>query len=390
MAIQDHDFPFPQLSFGVQHFLMLKEKLILLDNEYTPTAFADVSAGKSWHVADFGAYVVFTNGVQVYTFDIVNGFGQRESLPHFSTCCNYNGQLVVGGFLSPWHDAGMGHVGWSKPGEATFVIDQSNLSGIAGMGEGEVLHVKKLGSSVMVYGTQNVWKLPAVVEPVVGFGKAQVTLIPGLASRSSIAGTDDDHVLVDSYGKLWHIQFGQQPKLLGYEEFFRPMLGHEIIGTYHQNDRAFYFTDGELSYRWDENGLSRSWQAITSQWTDYGVALGYFHDVDNAGFELVTDILDFGFRGRKTLTSLEVGGSFDAPVFASVDWRSHNEKFFRTVPWRKLNPDGVVRIQVTAEEFRVKLSSNSQRAELDYVLVKYQITDKRNMRGSTNVDSTNA
>lgn len=390
MSIVNHDFPFPQMSFGLQHFMMQKNKIIYLDNEYTPTAFVDTESGHSWHVADFGAYTVFANGVDVYTFDILNGFNPRGALPKFSTCCAFNGQLFVGGFLEPWQDATMSFVGWSKIGEVTFELDQSNLSGYMPVDAGEVLRVAKLGKSVIVYGTQGVWRMEAIAEPVVGFAKTRITQVAGIASRSALSCTDDDHVFVDTAGCLWHLQYGQHPKQLGFKDFFRSMLGRDIVGTYHQGERAHYFSDGEHSYRWDDYGLCRTWQAITSQWMDYGVALAYFHDVDNAGFELVSDVLDFGFKGRKTITSLEVGGSFDAPVFASLDWRSHNEKQFRTIPWKRIGPDGFVVFPVTADEFRVKLSSNSQKAELDYVLVKYQIGDKRNIRGNVHADTTDA
>lgn len=388
MPISQHNFPFPQMSFGVNRFLLTQDEITRLDNDYNVMHTLNVSPGNSWHVADFGYFTVFANGAGVWQYSNATGFGPNVELPKFTTCCNFNGQLVVGGFIEPWHDATRNYIGWSKPGDATFVLDQSNLSGNAFVGVGEVLCVRKLGNAVVAYGDQGVWLFPSVYEPVVGFGKIQLGSIPGIASRSAVAGNDDMQVMVDSTGQLWRLTSNKAPELLGYRSYFRKMLGHEIIATYNVADNAFYFTDGEWSFRWDEFGLSRSWQALTSQWIDYGYSVGYYHDIDNAGFEIVTDILDFGFRGRKTITSIEVGGSFDQPVFASIDWRSHNERKFRSLPWRRLNQDGIVRFPVTAEEFKIKLSSNSQKAELDYVLVKYQITDRRNLRGVTNVDTT--
>lgn len=385
MPIQDHDFPFPQLAFGTNIFMLLEDRILLLDTEYVPQVFVETTPGHSWHVADFSGFAFFTNGVQSYKFDIRDGFGQRESLPHVATCCAYNGQLIVGGFLTPWNDAGVSTVGWSDIGSAIFDLDMKNTSGFADL-TGTVLCVKALDNGFMAYTTNSVWRFVAVSEPVVGFGKQHYAEIPGIASRSAVAGHERQHVMVDSFGQLWKIQFGQEPKLLGYEEFFRPMLGHEIIATYRKDEDAYYFTDGNVSYRWDEYGLCRLWQSVTSQWNDNGQAYAYFHDIDNQGFELVSDVLDFGFRGRKTLTSVEIGGSFDKPVFVSADWRAHNEKYFRSLPWKRLNPNGFVRLPVTADEFRIKINSQSKRAEIDYVMVKYQITDRRNLRGSTHVN----
>lgn len=363
----------------------MEDRILLLNNDYEPVVYVDVTPGLSWHIADFTDYVVFANGVEVYTFDKRDGFGECEALPRFSTCCTFNGQLIGGGIIGD----NFSKVVWSKIGEARFSQDMMNDSGSAIL-LGEVLSVRKLSGDVAVYTTQGVWRLRAVQEPVPGFGLLRETEIPGLASRSAVCGTDDTHVMIDSTGRLWQLTFGQPAKLLGFEEFLAPMLGHEIIATYRQDEQAFYFTDGELSFRWDGQGLSRTWQAVTSQWLDFGIPLAYFHDVDNKGFELISDVMDFGFRGKKTITGIEVGGSFDKPVFASVDWRAHNEKYFRSIPWKRVNPDGFVNMPVTAEEFRIKLMSQSTQAELDYALVKYQITDRRNLRGQTRVDSNNS
>ena len=389
MTISDHDFPFPQMHSGMYRFMLCVDRILLLDSEYQPISRFDVTSGRSWHVADFGLFVVFTNGAVVCTFDELNGFRLRNDLPQFNTCCEFNGQLFVGGFREPWQDAELNSVGWSNIGSASFELKMANMSGFMWMETSEVLRVAKLGNEIIAYGDRGVWRMPAVAEPVVGFGKRKLSQCSGIASRSAWAGNEDDHVFVDTKGQLWHIQFGQQPKLLGYEEFFRPMLRSDIVGSYNPHDRSFYFSNGEVTYRWDDYGLSKVWQGITSIWIDNGVELAYYHDIDNNGFELTTDTLDFGFRGRKTLTSLEVGGSFEQAIFASVDWRSHNEKFFRTVPWKKVSPEGFARINVTADEFRVKLMSNAQTAEIDYINVKYQITDKRNTRGSINVDTAN-
>src|SRR5574343_557066 len=252
MSIQDHEFPFPQLSFGNNIFMLLEDRILLLDNDYVPQAFVEVTPGNSWHVADFSGFAFFTNGAQCYKFDIRDGFGQREALPHVATCCVYNGQLIVGGFLTPWKDAGINAVGWSDIGSAVFDLDMKNTSGTAIL-TGKVLCVKALDNGFVAYTSNGVWRFVAVSEPVVGFGQQQYTQIPGIASRSAVAGHGREHVLIDSFGQLWKIQFGQEPKLLGYEEFFRPMLGHEIVATYRKDENAYYFTDGNVAYRWSDN-----------------------------------------------------------------------------------------------------------------------------------------
>lgn len=396
-------YPFPQLWLGQDKFWLNKDLVQTLDGDFWIKNSASCSPGFSWHVADFGAFQVFANGTDVLVYTMDQGFQyfvEYQSEPVlFGTCCNFNGQLFVGniipfdgyyGFKGTWADAGADYVGWSKIGNVDMRLDKSNVAGHRPMVLGGVVQrVLQLGDTVIAYNSNGVQQYYPVSEHVVGFGMKPLAM-PGCASRSAVGGNKTEHLMVDVTGQLWYLKNEQAPQLLGYEEFFRPMLGKDIVVTYCEAWKAFDITDGEIAYRLNSNGLSRHWQAITSQFTTLGDVIGTYHEVDSAGFELVTDVLDFGFRGQKTLTSIEVGGSFSGHVFASVDWRSHNEKYFRSTPWKLVSPQGMARIQVTADEFRVKLQSASKTSvEIDYIAVKYQITDRRNIRGSANVDSAN-
>lgn len=390
MSIEDYNFPFPQYHSGIQSFFLYEDSIELVDGDLNVQATVAVTAGDSWHVVDYGGYVVFANGACVVTYDITNGFDVTPDLPVFGTCCDYNGQLFAGNFLTLYQDYGQDAVGWSKIGEAVFELTKHNVSGFAQLNfAGTVKRVMKLGGSVMVYSDRGVSRFVPVSEPVVGFGRKDVPEIGGVAGRSAVGGDEHQHVLVDHIGQLWTLKDGQQPTLLGYREYFLPMLGKDIVVTHYASDNSFYISDGETSYRWDQYGLCRIWQAVTSIVSLPQCPAGLFHDIDNQGFEIITDVLDFGFRGLKTLSGVEIGGDFDQPVFVSVNWRSHNEKYFRTIPWVRLNPNGWANLVVTAEEFQIKLSSQSQRAEIDYMQVKFQISDKRNLRGSTSADTTN-
>lgn len=288
-------------------------------------------------------------------------------------------------------DYGADAVGWSKIGEAVFELSTQNSSGFAQLGlGGEVLCVKKLGETVMVYSSRGVMQFIPVEQPVVGFGKKHFMQIPGVAGRSAIAGNDEQHLLIDVAGYLWLILANGQMTRLGYQEFFNPLTFRQAVVIHDPIENAFFISNGEKSFRWDQFGLSRVWQAVTSCGVIGGELIGLFYDVDNQGFELTTDTLDFGSRGRKTITYLEIGGNFDAPVFAAVNWRNHNEKFFHASAWRRVNPQGFVNMRFTAEEFQIKLMSQSQRVEIDYINAKIQYPDKRFLRGPQNADSTNA
>lgn len=399
-------FPFPQLWLGQDYFRLEKNSLALMSGDFwiSQDHRLTCSPGGSWHVADFGAFYVFANGADVVVYDQWNGFQsfvEYQSEPVlFGTCCAFNGQLFVGniipfdgfyGFEGTWADAGADYVGWSKIGQIDMRLDKSNVAGHRPMVLGGVVHrVLQLGNMVIAYNSNGVQAYYPSAEHAVTFGMRQLAM-PGCAGRSAVGGNKTEHVMVDVTGQLWYLKNEQEPRLLGYEEFFRPMLGKDIVVTYNDLWKAFDITDGETAFRLTQNGLCRVWQGVTSQFVTPAGVVGTYHEVDSLGFELVTDVLDFGFRGHKTVTSVEVGGSFSAPVFVSVDWRSHNEKYFRSTPWTRLGPNGVGRPRVTADEFRIKLQSASKDVvEIDYITVKYQITDRRNTRGSVNVDSANS
>ena len=387
----DVTFPFPQLMVGSRLVQLNNNSIQLLGTDFMPTSTFSTMVGDSWHWADFGDYLVFTNGTAAYEYVPGDGFAAIADV-QFSTCCNYNGQLFVGGFITPWHDADLAYVGWSKIGSSKFMLDRMNTSGYARMSKGgECLRVMKLGKDIIAYGSNNLDVFTPVSEPVVTFGKQLLDIIPGLASRSAVGGTDLMHVLVDGVGQLWRLTAGPKPELLGYQEFFEQMLGTDIVVTYNASDASFTIANDQVSYLLSDGGLSRQFQAITSQSAYQGGVIGFYESVDDQGFELKTDTVDFGYRGLKTLSSIELAFSSDVPVYAAVDWRSNTNQPFRPSKWVPLNARGQATLMVTANEFRLKLQSASfENVEIDYMLIKYKPSDRRNLRGPTHADKINS
>ena len=102
MDLSNFKFPFPQIHLGSSTFLLFEDKIDLVSNDtFEVLESVTVTAGDAWHVADFGAFVVFTNSAQVVIFDPVSGFAEAPNLPLFQTCCAFNGQLFAGAFVPP-------------------------------------------------------------------------------------------------------------------------------------------------------------------------------------------------------------------------------------------------------------------------------------------------
>lgn len=387
----EETYPYPQMHFGLSYFLLHLNEIECLDNDFNTVSSIQVQPGKSWHVADFGGYVVFANGVQVVTWDLANGFKLDHNLPVFSSCCNFNGQLFVGGFIEPWEAAGISDVGWSKIGSAKFVLDQSNDSGYAMLTDGgELMRVLPFKNGVIAYTNRSAYYFTPTIEPVVGFAKEELP-IPGVISRSAVNGSKELHMLIDQLGNLWRVSEHKGAERLEYKEFFRKMLHRDIVVTYNKENLTFDIAGPEESFRFSEHGLCQTWQAVTSQDIIQGGHVGLFVPVSSKGFELETEVFDMGFRGSKTMTSIEIGGQFGEPVFVSASWKNSNEKKFRQTPWVRVNDTGWARVRVVADEFIVHVQSNtSERVEIDYILVKYQISDRKNLRGNTSVSQTDA
>ena len=380
---QEVIFPFPQLVVLKEIFLLDRDRIHRLSGNFQSLDFFIVPEGESWQWADFGSFVLFTNGETVVEYTQEDGFTLWTG-PKFSACCSFKGQLFVGGFSPSWYDAGPGSVGWSKIGSADFTLDKSNTAGYAHLENGNVLCVKQLGNGVMAYGDRCVEFFQPVAEPVVTYAKQPVMNIPGIAGRNAVGGNSSKHLLVDSVGQLWLIT-GEAPKMLGYQDFFARMLGTDIIVSYNEVMQTFSISNEETSFLWSEQGLCKHFQAITSQTVFSGGSIGFFEQVEDQGFLLKTDSLDFGFRGLKTLTSIELAHSSYSSIYAAIDWRYDTREPFRSSRWVKLNARGIATLMITAADFRVKLQSSDYRnMELDYMLVKYKMSDRRNIRGSAN------
>jgi len=259
--------------------------------------------------------------------------------------------------------------------------------------QGTVLSIKPLGNNLIVYGDEGITALVPVAEPVPTFGMRHIAST-GIASRGAVGGDDSGHVFVDSDGSLWTISSDMSIKRMGYREFFYPMLGNDIVISKEPEEYEYYISDGTDSYVLTSSGLGECYQLITSVEFVGGGAVGMFDTVDSGGSpdtsgRIVTDILDFSIRGIKTITSLNLGVS--AGVEVALDYRYQSSDSWTRTPFVSTNKEGNAVLRVSALEFRVVIQDDSylNLDELDYIQVKWQASDKRNIRGGY-VSPTNA
>ena len=250
--------------------------------------------------------------------------------------------------------------------------------------DGEVLVVKPLRNAVMVYGQDGIAALvPGKASEADTFGLVHMSSY-GIPTRSCVGGNLDRHVFFDQKGVMWTINSDLQIQRLGYQEFFKDDVGLEMSIVHDKNYDEFHITLPNDSFILTNSGLTRhSAQVITgfdyrNQFT--GVVVPEL--IEEKEVQIVTGITDLGVRGIKRINSLNLSLYDTGDVNVAVDYRfDHSDSFSRT-PFVPVNKEGNAVVKASGVDFRFVVESSArENFELDYIQVKWQASDKRNIRG---------
>jgi len=256
--------------------------------------------------------------------------------------------------------------------------------------QGKVRHMKPLGAYVMVYGDGGVSALNPK-DKRVGLIEFQ-QFKQGIANTGAAGGDENEQIFFDGSGVLWYISRDLSVEKLDYREFMEGSLGREVIISYSSRERRFYICDGVRAFTFNkEGGLTEHSQQVTSIIESDGADLGMGED-DSAmsdSWEIVTDTIDFQERGHKTLSFIEVASEIpkdtigkNPRIQVGCDFRYQGRDAFtasRNIP---VNHFGQARMGITAPDLRVRvLGDNFRDFNLDDIVVKIQMSDKRFTRG---------
>lgn len=382
-------WPAPQLFGGVgSTHLATKTAIYLVNSNWSITEkLASITTGEIWDWADYGSYILGTNGSALvqYASSAWSTFASATDIPRVSTLCDFKGQLIGGNVKTTWYGCGTNSLIWSELGNAKFTPTELNTAGFRNISwAGDVLRVKRLGDLVMVYGSQGIGVLVPVSDPVVTFGLKEILNV-GIASKGAVGGDEHSHVFVDEEGWLWRVDEGQGPKRLGYQEFFSAMTAANLTVVLDPSEQEFYISDGSTSYLLTPYGLCETYQSITSLLRSGNASYAPFSAGSDTSFTLTTDTLDYGLRGFKTTTTVELGmntGEVDQDVDVSLYHRANTRSAFSQSSWFKTNPSGVAVPMKTAEEFRISVKAASYLGmKLDYIIARVKLPDRRFVRG---------
>ena len=218
-------------------FILTKDTLYSYINSTLSSMLTSLTVGGMWSHADFGDYLLFTNGEVNLIRDPITGVFATDTgtvFPLAKCICAHRGRLILGGpknypeigeTFSNW-------VAWSDIGKLAFLsaddISQArqNLAGYMPMQwQGNILRLATLTDKVIVYGDNGITALPlASVDGAMStYGKVDIHK-RGIRSQGAMTtnGKEDEgniHYFVDNVGWLYKMGSKLDVKQLGYKEF---------------------------------------------------------------------------------------------------------------------------------------------------------------------------
>jgi len=397
----NQDWPFPQYFHGQQVDLLGLRKTfyeVRSDGTLTPVVIDidNVQTDDLWDVGDFGKYQLVTkDGNFLLEKAGDTGFWNKTdtshaSIPMAKTVENFKGQALVGNIsFASWSEADENYIAWSKIGSVSFVNDRMNIAGYRPMHfNGPVYKLKRLGDYIVVYGLNGIGILYPVSVPAPTYGYDSLANF-GIASKGAVGGDENVHCFIGKDGNLYKVmkkgksfEVGQ----LGYKEKVSLMSSDSVVsyvpGGESDGEGDFYISDSDIGYVLTSQGLTATHQKVTAVSKLDGVTKGFYESDGDTEFLGVTDIIDFGFRGQKTIYTFEVGCSGSGTYSIGLDWRMDTNAAFQTTQYVALNNQGIATLICAGAEFRLRLKyTNPADIDVSYIKIRYKSNDKRAMRG---------
>ena len=141
-------------------------------------------------------------------------------------------------------------------------------------------------------------------------------------------------------------------------------------------------THNELMNFYSSQGLTEVSQHPSSVW--YGDDSQYMiPDTDDGRNPyLITESIDFGLRGSKTIFALEIGITNYDQVFTAIDWIMDRNSSGVTA-WISENSQGIFNLIIAGTTFKVMMKFTGVTSDtiVSYIKLRYKMTDLRSIRG---------
>ncbi len=408
------NWPYPKLFFTDYYIMAVAvkdTKLALYEmtnsgNVWTATEKLElglISEITNVDIAGFDKYavIVVNKGATkaIYgrnpTTGAVTSIGVTD-IPGANSCCNSNGQLILGGLYStgaPWSVLGTCSVAWGNIGSVgSFAPAYDNI--VPGFrklpwdenGHSVVHKVLSLGKLCVVYADQGVGFLyNQMVEgsPAKGFKEVSRS---GVLSTYAVAGNGKIHGFVDN-NYDWNIVTEEGVQNLGYRSFLSSLTGEVVVSFEPMNER-FYISNGSLCFVWTKYGMYSTHQCVSSIGMYKNILTGFVKASADTKIRITTNPFDLGIQDNKTMESVESGLVYDTTankvlsgkLFTKYDYKGD----FYSTEWTRLNENGVVTQKLTGREFKFSLQGDYESGadfKLYGITGKVKFSEKTNTRG---------
>jgi hypothetical protein len=405
-----YNWPFPQFITGEKYNFLIVRDLVtnqwdsvyLVSSDHTTiTHIFDIDEltfgkGTLMEVADFGEYVIMTNGVIIIYWNVVlNVWSQMvvsATIPLMRTMCNFKGQAVGGNVVSAWHDCDETFYVWSKIGSIDFTPDQDNEAGYRRCPFGGVVyHVRRLGDSIIGYSSKGIVQLDPVADPTTTFRFKELHDV-GLINRGAMNGNLREQVFVDNNYNVWKIGIGVDvgglniatinPKMLGYRQYMQQLIGEDIIVSYDPSKGDFYIGNSTKTFLLTPNGLTEVKQHPSAVWRSDNESYMIPDVVDGDESYLCTESFDMAYKGQKTVFSIETDAMHIVGAEAGIDW-AHDLTNWNLDFYKPINNQGIASIVISGNAFRFKLKFTTvfEDTRISYLKTRYKMTDLRGIKG---------
>ena len=370
-----------------------------------------------WSVADFGKYALFCNGSTYIVYDGTSYTLTPAALHTAGTICAFKGRVITGNLTNyPVTGANTNWIAWSEIGNLQFLASATassmykNTSGFAPMMiRGSVLRIVPIGDHCIIYTTNAIYALyNATVGDTNTLGIKQISNI-GLKYAKAVI--EDNYInpttqwFIGTDNQLYQLDNSLKITLLKYLDYMSPSAGAvDSLVWCGDNTQILALSSPILSYDKMMNELYIS--SITAGITYIlnqqgmgmieGVIYGIIPDATNsmykvgravlstaqANIDIVSDIIDFGYAGLKSIEYIDFGILCPNTVSIAIEYRDTKASAYAISTCKIINNEGFVKLGIRGIDFRIRISVAAFTSfVLSNMKIGIQTIDKRYKRG---------
>ena len=351
----------------------------------TKTKLVTTEKNGYWQVADYGMFIIVTDGTNCYSLDMLTRTAKQTR--RIGSVCARDARLVYGDV-----DGALNGVGWSAllgddvtailantdPDIETILLNESGFMIMPW--QGRIRAIRKLADHYIIYGDDGIAALREIEGQLI-YAETNAPAGLGIYSRAAVDGSLAQHVFRGSDGGLWAI--GNDLNVVKLDMGWA--LTDQSIIVYDPIENLFWIGGGSETFLLAKHGLTGPIdQEITSIITGTDITTGTDYP-DILDIELLTNTLFVGHNGQKRVSVVNVNGEFtNARVGAKYKYASNDE--YRDREPVRCSPEGAGFLNTVFVYGQILfLATMEPDQQIAKVEVRYQSHDRRFIRGTRGV-----